>query len=111
VYTGWYAREWEAEYDEKKEEFSFGYLRRGEFRRYLTADFWAAFFIWRRCCRRGLPSGKGWAEEPEALLELLDLFDDTRDALDRLRAERKAGGKEGGDADNRRTAGSRRGRG
>jgi hypothetical protein len=49
----------------------------------LTADFWEAFGIWRRYCRYGLPSGRGWIEEPDALLELLDLFDDTRDGLDR----------------------------
>jgi hypothetical protein len=89
VYTGWHTETWHPEYDEKREEFSFGFLKRKEFKSYLTADFWEAFGIWRRYARYGLPSGRGWAEEPDALLELLDLFDDTRDSLDRQRIEKR----------------------
>jgi hypothetical protein len=40
-------------------------------------------------CRYGLPSGRGWLEEPGAVLELLSLFDDARDSLDRLKAGKK----------------------
>jgi hypothetical protein len=79
-----------------REEFSFGFLKRKEFKNYLTADFWNAFRIWRQCCRRGLPAGKGWIDEPEAILELLDLFDDTRDTLDRLKTAQKTVGEEPG---------------
>jgi hypothetical protein len=86
-----------------QEPFSFGFLKRREFKTYLTPDFWNALYIWRQYCRRGLPSGKGWAEEPESLLDLLDVFDDARDTLDRLKAEQKTmGGKPGhGSANNR----------
>ncbi|MDR0878935.1 MAG: hypothetical protein LBN21_12875 [Treponema sp.] len=87
---------WHPVYDDMREEFSFGFLKRKEFKKYLTPDFYTAFAIWRQCCRRGLPSGKGWADEPEAILELLDLFDDTRDMLDRLKAAQKTTGEEPG---------------
>jgi hypothetical protein len=39
--------------------------------------------------RFGLPSGRGWLEEPGAVLELLDLFDSAMDSLDRRKAEKK----------------------
>jgi hypothetical protein len=41
--------------------------------------------------RRGLPSGKGWVFESAAVLDLLDLFDDTADYLERRRFEMKRG--------------------
>jgi hypothetical protein len=63
-------------------------LRRGEFKHYLTGDFWRALGLWRRYRRYGLPGGRGWADEPAALLDLFDLFDDTRDALERRRMKR-----------------------
>jgi hypothetical protein len=53
----------------------------------LNEDFWHAFFIWKRCRRRGLPSGGGWRQEPEAILDMLDLFDDTLDRLERERVK------------------------
>ena len=91
VYEGWHAESWHAEYDAKREEFSFGFLKRGEFRDYLTDDFWKAFAIWKRSLLRGLPSGKGWVFESAAVLDLLDLFDDTADFLERRRLELKRG--------------------
>jgi hypothetical protein len=110
VYTGWHVEAWHPDYDGKREQFSFGFLRRGEFKGYLTGDFWRALAVWRRYCRYGLPGGRGWTEEPAALLDLFDLFDDARDALDRRRITTTTPGAGGNRADKRRTAGSGRGR-
>ena len=52
----------------------------------MTDDFWKAFAIWRRSLRYGPPSGKGWVFESGAVLDLLDLFNDTADLLDRRSA-------------------------
>jgi hypothetical protein len=104
VYTGWHREKWHSDYDEKREEFSFGFLRRKEFAGYLTGEFRQALDIWRRYSRYGLPGGRGWGEEPAALLDLFDLFNDARDTLDSLNAKAIAEKTGKSNADKRRTA-------
>jgi len=79
---GWHVETWHPEFDDKKEVFSFGAIPRREIKTYLTDDFWKAFLLWRNYCRYGLPSGKGWAAEPAAIIDLFNLFDDAKDILD-----------------------------
>ena len=46
-------------------------------RSYLTSEeFRSALKLWRRWRRYGLPNGPGWAWEPSATMEILDLFED-----------------------------------
>jgi len=53
-------------------------ILRGEVRSYLTSEeFRSALKLWRRWRRYGLPhGGLGWAWEPSATMEILDLFED-----------------------------------
>lgn len=82
---------WNPLYDEKRELIGDYVLKRSEFKDYLDSDFFCAFNLWRKCDRYGLPQGEsGWLKEPEAVLELIELFDAERDRLDRKELKKNA---------------------
>jgi hypothetical protein len=72
-------------------------IKRGEVQDYLTPDFYAAYGLWARIKRYGWPHGAGWANEPAALVELVELFDTELELLKEKDRKNNAG--------NRRTAG------
>lgn len=55
-------------------------MRRKEVAAYLGPGFRYALRVWSRTKRYGLPNGSGWANEPAATMELLDLFEDELEA-------------------------------
>ncbi|WP_162510603.1 hypothetical protein [Treponema endosymbiont of Eucomonympha sp.] len=80
--AGFASLDWDAQYDEANEKICGKWLKRREFRKYLTDEFWLALSLWADTKRYGFPSGRGWASEPAALIDLIKLFDSERDALE-----------------------------
>lgn len=91
VYEGWHLISWHPEYDEKKELFTFGFLRRKDFKNYLTEIFFKSFTIWSRYRKFGLPSGMGYLNEAGAIIEMLELFDGAFEVLKEKEVKKNAG--------------------
>lgn len=66
-------------------------IRRGDIPGYLDSEFWSAFRIWKYYRRFGLPNGAGWANEPAFIVEVIDLFEDEREAHEAEEMERRRG--------------------
>jgi hypothetical protein len=43
---------------------------------YFTDHYWSAFEIWRNWKRYGLPFAGGWAEHPDYLVRVINLFEE-----------------------------------
>ena len=67
-------------------------IRRRDARKYLGAEFRYALHVWKRWRRFGLPNGGiGWANESAAVIQILDLFEDEREAwLEERKLEEQA---------------------
>jgi hypothetical protein len=72
-------------------------VRRGEIAGYLNAEFWTAFRIWKYYRRFGLPNGAGWINEPASTIEIIDLFEDEREAHEAEEIRSRRGGADGHD--------------
>ena len=73
---GWAEAEWNPSLNETKVVLRDRTCLRGEIPNFLSDEFWEAYRIWKNYRRYGLPNGRGWAEEPEEILRLIDLFED-----------------------------------
>ena len=50
---------------------------------YFTEDFYSAISIWSITQRYGLPNNDGWQNEPFAVIEILNLFDNEKSKIER----------------------------
>jgi hypothetical protein len=69
---------------------------------YFTEEYFDALAIWKRYKRYGLPYSIGWAEHPEFIIDIIDIFEDTQAAFNEREAKH---------ADSRGTASNNKGRG
>jgi hypothetical protein len=66
-------------------------IKQGEVKKYLTPKFWTAYNLWAKIKRYGWPHGSAWADEPAAVVELVELFDAELDLLKEKDREKDAG--------------------
>lgn len=65
-------------------------LKRKEFSKYITDELSSLVQMWHRICAYGWPQGKGYLAEPEAVREVVELFD--REKANFLAWEKRNGG-------------------
>ena len=65
-------------------------LKRKEFSKYITDELSSLVQMWHRICAYGWPQGKGYLAEPEAVREVVELFD--REKANYLSWENRNGG-------------------
>lgn len=65
-------------------------LKRKEFSSYITDELSSLVQMWHRICAYGWPQGKGYLAEPEAVREVVELFD--REKANFLVWEKRNGG-------------------
>lgn len=71
----------------------FGILRRRQIYPYLTEDLYHAVRLWKDYRRFGLPHGKGYMDESDEYISLINSFEDTyEEAVNDIR-RKAAGGK------------------
>jgi hypothetical protein len=58
-----------------KEKIGGALIARADFKNYLTDDFYRALRLYSDIKQYGLPQGRGWANEPASVMELVKLFD------------------------------------
>jgi hypothetical protein len=52
-------------------------VKKGEIKNYFTEYYYSAVSLYNRYKRFGMPFTGGWAEQPEYLIDVIDLFDST----------------------------------
>jgi hypothetical protein len=98
LWDGWDKRELRREYSREKILLRDCVIKRGEVKKYLTPDFYAAYNLWAKIKRYGWPHGPDWINEPAGLVDMVELFDTELELLKERDREKDAG--------NRRAAGA-----